>query len=275
MDLVLREDTPLFSDAAIRVLNFTVAPHGLCIRAHWHDRIEFLLIREGEMILELGSDRFTAVPGQLIIIPPQVPHHAVTDNVAVHYDVLIFDIRSFYNKAEICQRLLPPLHDGRAVLRHITENEEIIACVDALCHRLDHNSLLSVAMVYQLLSKILEHCVESVIDDKKTNVVKEIADYIESHFTQNIDTALLCQQFGYTAAHLCRKFKAATGLSPMNYLKIYRLEQARNSIINSRDNISEIAARCGYVDSNYFTRCFTAHFGVPPTYYRKSKVDNQ
>lgn len=275
MDLISREETPLFSDAAIKVFNYTIAPHSLCIRAHWHDRIELLYIRDGEMIVELGSDSFVATAGQLVIIPPKLPHHAVTGDVAVRYDVLIFDIRSFYNNSKVCQQLLPSLHEGKFVLQHLTDRKELLQCVDTLCHHLDQNSLMSVAMVYELLDKIQKHCVISTNSDKKNDMMKNVAAYLEEHFTQDIDTEQLCRQFGYTAAHLCRKFKSSTGMTPMNYLKTYRLEQARKEIINSRDSIGEIAARCGYIDGNYFTRCFTAHFGMPPTYYRKSKVDNQ
>lgn len=273
MDVIRLEKAPLLSGAAIKVFDFTFPPHATCIRAHWHERIEFLYIREGEMNIDLGSDSFTATEGQLIIIPPKMPHYAVTDEVSVHYDVLLFDISTFYNNTPVCQKLLKLLHEGRAVIQRFTTREEIIRCVDALCHRLDQDSILSVAMVYQLLNNILEHCLLSINPSKEVGLARDIAAYIENHYTQDIDTAHLCQRFGYTAAHLCRKFKAATGLTPMNYLKIYRLEQAHKEIVNSRDSISEIAARCGYSDSNYFTRCFTAHFGMPPTHYRKPKTD--
>ncbi len=33
-------------------------------------------------------------------------------------------------------------------------------------------------------------------------------------------------------------------------------------------NIGDIATRCGFDDANYFARCFKAHFGVPPTFYK-------
>jgi len=56
----------------------------------------------------------------------------------------------------------------------------------------------------------------------------------------------------------------------MTYLKIFRLEKAKEIIKNSDLSISQVAAECGCSDANYFTRCFRAHFGAPPSRYRKS-----
>ncbi|MBQ8233294.1 MAG: helix-turn-helix transcriptional regulator [Lachnospiraceae bacterium] len=67
------------------------------------------------------------------------------------------------------------------------------------------------------------------------------------------------------------KFKETTGLTPMNYLKIYRVEEAYKLIKEGKRDIGNIAALCGFPDANYFTRCFKAHFGVPPSYFIRSK----
>lgn len=264
-----REQTPVqYSEAAIRVLHFTVQPLGLCFRAHWHDRIELLRILKGEMTVDIGTDVIRATADQLVIIPPGTLHRGIAGSTAVQYDVLMFDLRTFYNGTVVCRRLLPALYDGTASLQHITDHAQTIRCADALCHQLDQNSLACTAMVYQLLSELFANSVLSINRQKKPDIIREITAYIEDNFTQDIDTAALCHRFGYTAAHLCRKFKAAIGLTPMNYLKIYRLEQARKQIVGSHHSIGEIAARCGFADANYFTRCFTAHFGNPPTHFR-------
>ncbi len=78
----------------------------------------------------------------------------------------------------------------------------------------------------------------------------------------------MSDKFGYSSEHFCRKFKEATGITPMTYLKIYRLEQALKKIKHSECSIGEIAAQCGFNDANYFTRCFKAHYGAPPRLYR-------
>ena len=102
----------------------------------------------------------------------------------------------------------------------------------------------------------------------KNDGIRDIIEYIEKEFDKDITTDSLCKKFGYSKEHFCRKFKKSTGLSPVTYLKIYRLEKAFSLIKNSDDSICGIAAQCGFSDSNYFTRCFHAHYGNPPSYYR-------
>ena len=63
-------------------------------------------------------------------------------------------------------------------------------------------------------------------------------------------------------------FKAAEGCSPIRYLNRLRLDAAARLLREKKETISEIAYRCGFQDSNYFTKKFTANFNVSPKKYR-------
>ena len=65
-----------------------------------------------------------------------------------------------------------------------------------------------------------------------------------------------------------RVFKAAEGCSPIRYLNRLRLDAAARLLREKKETISEIAYRCGFQDSNYFTKKFTANFNVSPKKYR-------
>lgn len=68
---------------------------------------------------------------------------------------------------------------------------------------------------------------------------------------------------------LHKKLTNITGQSASRFIRIYRLNVARELIIINRDthamNISEIAYEVGFRDPKYFTRCFTKHFGIQPS----------
>lgn len=261
-----------FHDAGIKALHLTFPPNKLCIRSHWHERAEMLYIQSGGVRLEVGTDIFEASAGEVVYIPPNTPHRGTTGDNTVRYDVLMLDIRSFYNETNVCRRMFSMLYDKKLTIPYVSRDETVIRCVNALCHELDPNSLDAAAMTYRLLSEICKTGVLSPQYKPKSDVVTAIAIYIESHFDQDVDMPDLCREFGYTAAHLCRKFKTTIGLTPMTYLKIYRLERSRELIAGTDRSISEIARQCGYADANYFTRCFTEHFGAPPTHYRKKPI---
>ena len=83
----------------------------------------------------------------------------------------------------------------------------------------------------------------------------------------------LAERCGYSDAHFCRKFKQTTWLTPTNYLRIFRLEEAAKQLKQGKGTVSDVAMACGFPDPNYFTRCFKTHFGVPPTKYYDTDKD--
>lgn len=263
-----RELAPVYySAAAVKVLRYRQEAGRECVRLHWHDRMEILRIHTGELHAEIGTQPVTAGPDRLLIVPPKMPHTAMAGEEAVRYDVLMFDVRSFYNETEVCRRYLPAVFEGRARFVGVTDDADTVSCVDDIVAA-GEPSLAVTAGVYQLLYWLCERCLLGMVDDTGERVVREMIDYMEERFDRELSTASLAAQFGYTEAHFCRKFKAATGLTPMQYLKIYRLEEA-NRRLKEDGSIGEVAAACGFSDANYFTRCFRLHFGAPPTKYRR------
>ena len=257
-----------YSKAAINTNHFIIEPNKQCFRAHWHDRMEFLRIRSGELHIECGTITDLAKSGDLVIIPPKFSHKGYTKSQQVEYDLLMFDIRYFYNETEICKNILPAFFDGTAKLNVITNDLETINSFDAIYNLENKNSLKTTANVYQFLSVLFENNVLYFEKIQNNNLFQEIISFIEDNYDKDLNIADISNKFGYSAAHFSRKFKSITGLSPISYLNILRLENAYKMLKEDYLTISEISAKCGFPDSNYFTRCFKKHFGKPPTMYK-------
>lgn len=78
----------------------------------------------------------------------------------------------------------------------------------------------------------------------------------------------LARTFAMSRSGFYRKIKAVTGLSPNDYLQMYRMNKASGWLLESGLNIAEICLRLGFEDPSYFARRFKQHFGVSPTEYR-------
>ncbi len=270
MKAVFLEKAPVeYNPCAIKTLHCSCRADAKGFALHWHDRMELLRINQGVLTVEDGLRTVCAKAGELVIIPPKMLHKGYPHDQDVKYDVLMFDLRFFYNETTVCQSYLSAVFDGRAVFKTVTDDKDAIACFDAIFQEGKTGSLKTIANVYLLLDLLYQHSLLEFRDQPKTASVKNIIDYMEKNYMSEITVACLCKEFGYTAAHLCRKFKKITGLTPMMYLKLYRLEIARKKIKNQEDSIGNVAAECGFADANYFTRCFKAHFGVSPSCYRK------
>ena len=70
-------------------------------------------------------------------------------------------------------------------------------------------------------------------------------------------------------SYLGRRFKSATGLSPLTYLARLRAEQAATLLLRDETPIAIIGREVGWPDPNYFARRFRAHFGLSATDYRR------
>lgn len=271
MQIAQKEKKPvIYNESATKIIRFTPKKAQECFLMHWHERFEIILVQSGALEYILGSKKGVAKSGEVLIIPPRMAHYAIAllDSV---YDVLMFDVRYFYNDTEVCKRLLPPIFEGGIEYLFKTDDSEVVSLVDRLCNKTEQDSLELVSGVYMLLHLFTKKGIAQRLLQNRGAQMREVTDYIEKNFDKELTTAMLCDRFGYTSAHFCRKFKKATGLTPVTYIKIYRLEQAYKMIKQGEGQIFEIADRCGFSDTNYFTRCFKAHYKQPPTYFKKGE----
>lgn len=66
-----------------------------------------------------------------------------------------------------------------------------------------------------------------------------------------------------------RRFTAAVGVAPMQYLLSWRMALARSLLRRGNDSIAAIAARTGYGSASAFTAAFTRHTGMPPARFAR------
>jgi len=66
-----------------------------------------------------------------------------------------------------------------------------------------------------------------------------------------------------------RRFRAVTGMSPMEYVHAVRLEEAKQMLEVEGGPVEAIALEVGYEDSSFFGRLFRRHVGMTPVQYKK------
>lgn len=107
--------------------------------------------------------------------------------------------------------------------------------------------------------------VAHVPEDKLLHIVT----YIEQNFYQPITIPFLCRQVGMSLSSFERSFKMKYKVSPNNYIKSYRLQQAAILLEETDLPVQEISCQVGITSVNYFSDAFKKRFGCPPTQYRK------
>ena len=81
--------------------------------------------------------------------------------------------------------------------------------------------------------------------------------------------ACLAQHAGLSERSFLRRFKQATGLTPVTYLQSLRVEAARSRLELTRDSFERISWDVGYGDTTAFRRIFQRIVGLTPSEYRR------
>jgi len=96
-----------------------------------------------------------------------------------------------------------------------------------------------------------------------------VQHWLEQHFAQAVVIDDLARRFGFGVRNFKRRFKEATGYTPIAYLQTLRLERAKLLLETTRMTLDSITYAVGYEDSNSFRRLFEQRVGVLPVAYRK------
>lgn len=92
-------------------------------------------------------------------------------------------------------------------------------------------------------------------------------EYMETHFAEPVSLQDLAAAAGTGVRQFCRAFRAATGVSPHQYLLQRRVEHAK-SLIAKDLPLADVAQQCGFADQSQLTRTFARHVGTTPGRYR-------
>ncbi len=92
----------------------------------------------------------------------------------------------------------------------------------------------------------------------------------DSMSDQDVRMDEFCNRLGVSKSQLYRKTIHITGLSPIDFLKEMRLNNAINLMQKQNKNISETSYELGFTNPSYFTKCFKKRYNVLPADFLKS-----
>ncbi|WP_168879735.1 AraC family transcriptional regulator [Rhizobium sp. P28RR-XV] len=94
--------------------------------------------------------------------------------------------------------------------------------------------------------------------------IRRAVEWIRDHHNTRLRIEALCDASGMSRASLHRHFVALTGLSPVQYQKQLRLQEARQLLLAGDHSASDVAFAVGYESASQFSREYLRQFGAPP-----------
>ena len=225
---------------------------------HYHNLFEIYFITEGNCEYFIGNRSYRLEPGDLVLIPEGVIHNTAYRN-AGHSRLLINCSRRF-----IPTRVIPSghLYRNSAIVDKL---QDIFATIEQEYNHPDRWSEETISCSMKLLFILLARNPNTYTEPQGNEIVTRAAAYLQQNFASDLTLAELARFCAVSPEHFSRLFKRETGVGFRDYLNLLRLQRAEQLLKQQRDrSVAQIAAECGFGDSNYFSVKFKKMYGISP-----------
>jgi AraC-like DNA-binding protein len=100
--------------------------------------------------------------------------------------------------------------------------------------------------------------------DSRLSQISRAIRWIRLHYAQPVRIEELAEMVAMSPSTFHRHFRAVTALSPLQYQKLIRLQEARARLMTESADIAEVGFSVGYDSPSQFSREYRRHFGAPP-----------
>ncbi len=255
------------------IFHFDTLTNGVSITPHWHINIELLYVQRGTLSVNVENKVIIANRGDIVVINSNCVHKIESVTAESYYFCLILD----YN---FCKKLgFDTVNSKFKALTEDLEMKNIFQliinegslqkqyykkAIRALCH----------TMLILLHRNQLTECLVDEDDDLFTleNVVlvKKVIDYVHEHTDVSVSLDDLAAHTAISKFHMCRVFKEITCITINHYITQFRLDRAKEYLLEGEMSIAEIAESCGFQSVSYFTKTYKKHYGHSPSQAKKA-----
>lgn len=237
---------------------------------NWHEAVEFLYVIQGEIHILRGDEIHHLHAGDIMAIDPYMLHGTLfpTEETDLFY-VKVFP--PFYHECEIPFEGIthtPVFRDA--------EGKRLFSELIALYE--NRTAPMFIPRFKGILLLLVAHLYEhyaSVAEDRHTPGKKQLSlmipaiEYIHIHFAEKPSIADIAAAAHISESHLLHSFRAATGMSVLEYINYLRFLYAKTLFSTTALSCGEVASACGFTSASYFSKEYTRRMGISPSAERK------
>lgn len=155
-----------------------------------------------------------------------------------------------------------PVHRANVKMRGVFE--------DVLQHLKDTSGVKAPisALLAAHLVEILANT-DEVLEEPSSSPFHLLMTAVKNELNERWDVRKMASLAACSASHFHRKFQKVQGVSPMEWLKLERINAAKYLLSATDLSIFEVGQKCGYPDPYHFSRVFSRTVGISPTGFRK------
>jgi AraC-like DNA-binding protein len=164
-------------------------------------------------------------------------------------------------------KLEPSLLDAVTRLTHLLDNPKDIPVLSPLIMK---------EIIYRVLQGENGGMLKQIaIEESSTNQISDVIEHIMNNYEKSFKIEDLAEIANMSVSSLHRHFKEVTAMSPIQFQKQLRLQEARSLLLSESEDAADVAFRVGYESPSQFSREYSRMFGLPPKEDVKRLRDNQ
>ena len=266
---------------AITSNNYISARH---LNWHDHDEMELIFPLRGHYRYEFKKKKTVLVDSGSFIVIPEGTRHRLHEAIDPPGSRLHLYLRKPSNRmcptgtftAQEYARLYQSL--ARQTLKSIPVSPLLKTLIPSLGQIITKGSLplsnINILQVRLLCSLLLCKSTKShtnAINKSPSQTLEEAVSWLKSNYSTCINLNQLVEHIGYSRARFFALFKRQTNMTPSEYLRNYRLEKAKELLLQTNRPAIQIGKSCGFGDPAHFSRLFSKMTGYTPLAYRRKR----
>lgn len=255
---------------------------------HCHDGYEVLMMKRGNVGMQIEDRMITLQPGDIVLIPPYVFHFACQQSSDTYCRVVLnmkeTVIQSLIARDESYRHITDVfyqtpdyhIHVNGSTLRQLID----IACAleaasgskaDAYGANILSKSLLSIILV--ILNRQAASSVAPILPQTQApsmpKVVTDVIHYVDQNLAGDLSVSGIAESVHLNSVYLTRLFRQYSGLSLQQYIIEKRLAEAKRMLRNGQSP-TDVCYACGFNNYSNFSRTFTNHVKISPRQYQEN-----
>lgn len=234
------------------------------------------VLAQGSKTLFLGDERYAYDPLHYMVVSVTLPIsgallEASPENPSLGLRMDIDPAQISQLIAESSPMMVPNLPSGRGLYVERTDPQLLDALL-RLVRLLDSPRdipvlapLIRREILYRLLRGPQGHRLyEIALANSQTHRVCQAITWLNRHYQQPLRIEDLAREVNLSTSTLHHRFKAVTSMSPLQYQKQLRLQEARRLMLNDGLEAAVAGYRVGYESPSQFSREYSRLYGAPP-----------
>lgn len=267
-ELIRRFD---FSDTGIHLYESNHLK-GKFVSEHYHDHFQILYALEGEGEITLDGKTYDFSKDKVVLINPDCIH-SIQATTKLTVLVLAFLVPAL--KVSVQEELLSLIErESKHFELDIFTASEIRPLFRKMLYEQKKGDifrkLLMPVYLLEIIILLLRQQDFAYVQDANDIRSIQMKEYIDRHYFENISAESLSTLFGISTRYMNDIFKTKFNDTPLQYLQKVRINQAKELLLKTDQDIVSICFEVGYETLSTFYRTFRNLVGISPNKFRLS-----